>query len=304
MCECSFLHSVPGIFLSGLLAVLAGCAQEKPPLPDVPTVTNSVGMRFVEIPAGTFTMGALDGDLLAERDEKPAHPVEITESFWLGQFEVTQAQYEAVTGENPSEFSPGGRGADAVSRYDTDQLPVEFVNWYEAHRFCEELSRLPEEVAAGRTYRLPTEAEWEYACRAGTTTRFSYGDVHDPKLANFLGDVGHPMPVGSYPPNPWGLFDMHGNVLEWCSDWHTEGYYAECLEQSGPDNPIEDPTGPDVPLEDAKVLRGGGHAFKAASASFRDNILPSRRGNSHGFRVVMEPVVEQSRPEAVNPSNE
>ncbi|TWT62747.1 formylglycine-generating enzyme family protein [Rubinisphaera italica] len=266
-----------------LSALICGCTQEQAlqsPVPDVPVQTNTIGMKFVTIPAGEFLMGAPETDLKAEEDEKPQHRVVITQDFHLGQFEVTQAQYAEVMGNNPSEFSKGGREADAVKNLQTDQFPVEFVNWYEANLFCKKISELPAEKAAGRSYRLPTEAEWEYACRAGTTTRFSFGKEPDPRYANYLGDIGHPRPVGSYPPNPFGLYDMHGNVLEWCSDWHVDDYFQH--------SPVEDPTGPEEPIEDARVLRGGGHGFKAASSSFRDSILPNRRGNSHGFRVVME----------------
>jgi len=225
-------------------------------------------------------MGAPADDSKAEADEQPQHRVVLTQSYWLGRFEVTQQQYEAVMGENPSHFGPFGRGAAEVRGLDHSRLPVEFVNWFEAVRFCEKLSSLPAEQNAGRSYRLPTEAEWEYACRAGTTTRFSFGDQHDPKHANYRGDVGHPLPVGSYPPNPFGLHDMHGNVLEWCSDWHAEDYYER--------SPTEDPTGPEISPSDVRVLRGGGFLFKAASSAFRDRISPYLRGKSHGLRVVME----------------
>lgn len=266
-----------------LSLLICGCTQDQaPPTPvlNLPVQTNSIGMKFVTIPAGEFLMGAPETDLQAEEDEKPQHRVVITYDYHLGQYEVTQAQYSEVMGRNPSEFSKGGREAAAVKNMQTDQLPVEFVNWYEANLFCKKLSERPEEVAAGRSYRLPTEAEWEYACRAGTTTRFTFGNEPDSHHANYLGDFGHPRPVGSYPPNPFGLYDMHGNVLEWCSDWHVDDYYEH--------SPVENPTGPEEPVEDARVLRGGGHGFKAASSSFRDSILPNRRGNSHGFRVVME----------------
>ena len=258
-----------------------GCQSEShPPKATVPVKTNSIGMEFVEIPAGEFMMGASQEDRQAEPDEKPAHRVVLTQNYWLGRFEVTQAQYETVMGENPSNFGPNGREADAVRGLNYEQLPVEFVNWFEASEFCEKLSALPEEQKAGRSYRLPTEAEWEYACRAGTTTRFSFGDTVDPQHANYKGDVGHTLPVGSYPPNPFGLHDMHGNVLEWCADWHSDDYYKN--------SPVEDPTGPEISQHDVRVLRGGGYLFKAASSAFRDRISPYLRGSSHGFRVVME----------------
>ncbi len=270
---------------SGPLQV-AGCARESAPIAGTPLsadtlTTNSIGMEFVEIPAGEFLMGAPEDDPQALPNQQPQHRVVLTRPFWLGRFEVTQAEYTRVMGKNPCHFGPAGRGyVDVQRKYDTDRFPVEFVNWYEATEFCRKLSELPEERAAGRSYRLPTEAEWEYACRAGTTTRFSFGEAPDSRYANFLGDVGHPLPVGSYPPNPFGLYDMHGNVLEWCSDWHAEDYYAQ--------SPGVDPQGPEFPVDDVRVLRGGGYLFQAATAAFRDRISPHLRGPSHGFRVVLE----------------
>lgn len=269
------------LLLCGLLLCVGGCSEQKDfPLPEgVKVEKNSVGMSFVWLEPGTFQMGASAEDVLAEPDELPQHEVELTNGYWLGQFEVTQAEWEAVMGENPSFFSRGNRGQKAVEGVETARFPVESINWYEANRFCETLNQLPSEMEAGRSYRLPTEAEWEYACRAGTTTRFHYGAEPDSQRSNYLGDVGHPMPVGSYPPNPWGLFDMHGNVLEWCADWHTDTYYQH--------SPRVDPTGPEQPEKDARVLRGGGWGFTAASSAFRDTISPHLRGASHGLRIVM-----------------
>ncbi|XZE50935.1 formylglycine-generating enzyme family protein [Planctomycetaceae bacterium SH248] len=243
-------------------------------------MTNSIGMEFVEIPSGKFLMGAIPGDELANENENPQHEVTISKAFYFGRFEVTQRQYADVIGDNPSYFSAAGRGANDVSGWVTDNFPVEMVNWFEATQYCEKLSNLPEEKAAGRTYRLPTEAEWEYACRAGTVTRFAFGAMADPKLVNFKGYVGRTQPVGSYPPNAWGLHDIQGNVLEWCSDWHTDDYYSV--------SPAVDPPGPEISPDDVRVLRGGGYAFTPASASFRDDIPPHFRGPGHGLRVVME----------------
>jgi len=178
-----------------------------------------MGMKFKLIPAGKFTMGGL---LPIEGDD--AHEVTLTKPFKMGVHEVTQAQYEQVMGSNPSKFE----GADN---------PVENVSWLEALEFCRKLSALPAEKAAGNVYRLPTEAEWEYACRAGTTTQFSFGD-DDSDLGDYAwyadnsDDKTHP--VGSKQPNAWGLYDMHGNVWEWCLDWH--GDY--------PSGAVTDPTGP------------------------------------------------------------
>ncbi len=241
-------------------------------------------MEFIEIPAGKFLMGAIPGDLLAKENETPQHEVSISKPFFLGRFEVTQLQYKKVIGENPSYFAPYGRGASEVEGWVTENFPVEMVNWFDANEFCEKLSERPEEKAAGRCYRLPTEAEWEYACRAGATTRFSFGDHPQPDLANYKGYVGRTQPVGSYPANAWGLHEMQGNVLEWCSDWHVNDYYSR--------SPAVDPPGPDVSPDDLRVLRGGGYAFTPASASFRDDIPPHYRGPGHGLRVVME-IVEK-----------
>lgn len=258
------------------------------PLPDVPVLTNSLGMRFVRIGPGQFMMGAEDSDSSAEQDEKPAHMVVLTREYWLGQFEVTQSEYERVMGRNPAYFSSEGDGESLVRGFDSARMPVEMVRWFDAERYCEKLSLLPAEREAGRTYRLPTEAEWEYACRAGTTSRFVDGDLLSLDAANVKGRWQHPLPVGSYPANPWGLFDMHGNVLEWCADWHEPGYYSR--------SPGVDPSGPEFSVEDTRVLRGGGWFFKAASSSFRDAISPYFKSPAHGFRVVCE-VGENRSPE-------
>jgi eukaryotic-like serine/threonine-protein kinase len=142
-------------------------------------------------------------------------------------YEVTQGEYERVMGTNPSHFKGDPR------------LPVETVSWQDAMTFCERLSALPAERSAGRVYRLPTEAEWEYACRAGSTTIYSFGDSEG-SLGDYAwydsnsGSKTHP--VGQKRPNAWGLYDMHGNVWEWCSDWYDGSYYAS--------SPVDDPTGP------------------------------------------------------------
>ena len=197
------------------------------PAKAVVSIVNSIGMRFVPIPAGTFTMG----------EGEQAHQVTLTQAFELGQYEVTQEQYEKLMGKTPSEF----KGA---------QNPVEKVSWDEAVEFCRRLSELPEEKAAGHVYRLPTEAEWEHACRAGTTTAFSFGDSES-DLEEYAWydenseDTTHP--VGQKKPNAWGLYDMHGNVWEWCSDWFDDQYFGN--------SPTNDPTGPDKGTH--HVLRGG-----------------------------------------------
>jgi formylglycine-generating enzyme required for sulfatase activity len=169
----------------------------------------------------------------------------------MGVHEVSQAQYRAVIGGNPS-------------RYVGDALPVEHLTWSQAVAFCEKLTSLPEERAAGRRYRLPTEAEWEYACRAGTTTRYHVGEKLTSKDARFHDTYSvttqPTATIGSYPPNAWGLHDMHGNVWEWTADWYDEKYFYTKLNQGGLDAGIDDPTGPRV---------GTHHVLKGGSASVR-----------------------------------
>lgn len=208
------------------------------------TITNSIGMQLVPIPAGQFLMGSSVDCPFGDPKEEFQHHVRITRPFLIGMHQVTQSQYEKVTGENPSFF----KGPD---------LPVEHLTWKEAENFCELLSTLPEEQAANRYYRLPTEAEWEYACRAGTTTTFNTGgtlDLHQARYATKRRSSPKPTaPVGSYPPNAWGLFDMHGNVWEWTSDWFSADYFRE--------SPVDDPQGPATGTH--HTLRGGSASVEA-----------------------------------------
>ncbi|MBE9140603.1 formylglycine-generating enzyme family protein, partial [Nodosilinea sp. LEGE 07088] len=176
---------------------------------------NGVSLEMVRIPAGQFLMGSPDSEEERSGDEGPQHRVSVPE-FWLGKYPITQAQYQAVTGQNPSKFSENGANR-----------PVEQVSWYDTVAFCEKLSQ-----QTGRTYRLPSEAEWEYACRAGTTTPFYFGPTITPDLANYNGNSTYgngpkgeyrekTTNVGRFAPNAFGLYDMHGNVVEWCADhWH------------------------------------------------------------------------------------
>jgi formylglycine-generating enzyme required for sulfatase activity len=237
--------------------------------------TNSIGMRFVLIPAGEFMMGSPASDDDAADWERPQHRVRITKPFCLGVHEVTQGQYEAVMGSRPwSGQQYVKEGAD---------YPASYVSWEDAVAFCEKLS-----AKEGRTYRLPMEAEWEYACRAGSTARFFFGD--DPSA---LGNHGwhyenadaagesYAHAVGRKKPNGWGLFDMHGNVWEWCSDWWEEGYYRQ--------SPVDDPMGPASGAD--RVDRGGGWGGSPGDyrAAFRYGLPPEDRYDRLGFRLALVP---------------
>ncbi len=257
-----------------------------------PQVENSIGMRLAWIPAGEFLRGSPDTEEGREPAEGPQRRIRLTRPFYLGIHEVTQGQYRHVIGKNPSFYSASGGGAKYGIRGNTDNHPVETVSWEDATAFCQTLSALPAEREPGRTYRLPTEAEWEYACRAGTDTPFHYGTSFSSQQANFKGkwpyggaaegpSPGHPVPVGSYQPNAFGLFDMHGNVWEWCQDWHSPDYYVT--------SPDVDPPGPDSGSR--HVIRGGSwgvHSYNCRSACRSDGVHPQAYLFSLGFRVAMD----------------
>ncbi|MCY2986332.1 MAG: SUMF1/EgtB/PvdO family nonheme iron enzyme, partial [Planctomycetota bacterium] len=231
-------------------------------------LTNSIGMKLALIPAGKFLMGSPDSDTETGSDEKPQHRVQITEPFYLGVYEVTQAQYQKVVGNNPSKFKD-------------ESLPVGTVSWDDAMAFCKRLSEVAEERAAGRTYRLPTEAEWEYACRAGSTSKYSFGDS-EAELGTYAwynknsNSTTHP--VGEKQANAWGLYDMHGNVYEWCQDAY--GPYKA--------GPASDSLGPGS--VSGRVFRGGGWSSTAAfcRSAGRFCSSPSLRDIFLGFRLAAE----------------
>ncbi len=258
-------------------------ALEKPEQELVKLLTNSLGVKLVLLQPGSFLMGSPPTEKGRCAKEGPQHEVQLTNPFYLAVYPVTQDQFQRVMGKNPSRFqAPAGGGPEH---------PVESVTWDEAVEFCRRLSALPPELEACRTYRLPTEAEWEYACRAGMTTAFAYGDTLSSTQANFdgafpFGEAARgpaaqkTTRVGSYPPNHFGLCDMHGNVWEWCADWHDSDWYRR--------SPRRNPTGP--PAGQFRVLRGGcwrSHAATCRSA-YRNGLQPQGRDRYTGFRVVME----------------
>lgn len=232
---------------------------------------NGISMDLMAIASGEFMMGARAGER-ARDDDEVHHPVRLTRPFLLGRAPVNQAQWRRVMGNNPSWF----RG---------DALPVEQVSWEDARNYCQQLLRI-----SGLRFRLPTEAEWEYACRAGTSTAFHFGDMCDGSQANCRGDLPYGAAAagpslktttvpGLYPCNAWGLFDMHGNVGEWCADWY------------GPYDPghATDPSGPSAGKY--RVIRGGSWHFDPARcrAAYRNANMPAIRGNfNYGFRVALD----------------
>jgi uncharacterized protein (TIGR02996 family) len=249
--------------------------------PCVPEITNSIGMRFALIPPGTFWMGSPK----KEKDRGPdeaLHEVTLTRPFWLGVFPVTQGQWTAVMGTNPSWFSAQDgvefSGKKEVMGLDTSSFPVEQVSWDDTVAFCEALG---EKEGVRHSYRLPTEAEWEYSCRGGLLSRpFHFGDALDRSQANFSESrLGRACAVGGYPPNAFGLYDMHGQVWEWCVDWY--GDY--------PDGHVTDPAGPAEGTE--RVLRGGSYRNLAryCRSADRSKEEPTFRHNRLGARVVLVP---------------
>ena len=231
--------------------------------------------NLVFIPPGAFRMGSPTNEVDRYDWEGPQTAVTISRGLWMGKYEVTQGEYQALMGRNPSRFTG-----------DTNR-PVETVSWHEATNCCAVLTqqeRMAGRIATNSVYRLPTEAEWEYACRGWTSTRFSYGD--DPgytNLANYAwssdNSGGTTHPVGQKFPNPWGLHDMHGNVWEWCGDWY--GDY--------PGGIAVDPQGPATGL--FRVVRGDswyGFAGTCRSA-YRDGGDPAYGSSIIGFRVVLAP---------------
>jgi formylglycine-generating enzyme required for sulfatase activity len=245
------------------------------PLHDELDCGDGVKLKLALIPAGRFLMGSHQSaeEIVAKYGgqaewftaEFPQHEVRITRPFCAGVYPVTQAQYKAVTGQEPSKFKG-------------DSRPVEQVSWDDGVAFCKQLTQ-----RTGRTVRLPTEAEWEYTCRAGSAGAFCFGDNAD-ELDSFAwcfdNSNSETHPVGQKRPNGWGLHDVHGNVLEWCADWFDAGYYAN--------SPQADPSGQRT--GSPRVLRGGSWSFSPhlCRSAYRTGGVPVSRGINLGFRVVVD----------------
>ncbi|QEI43155.1 Serine/threonine-protein kinase F [Dolichospermum sp. UHCC 0315A] len=232
---------------------------------------NGVTLEMVEIPGGTFIMGSPESEAKRRSDESPQHQVTVP-SFYMGKYELTQVQYQAIIGTNPSYFKG-------------DNRPVEGVSWNNAVKFCKKLSQ-----KTGKKYRLPSEAEWEYACRAGTTTPFYFGESITPDLVNYNRNYTYASApkgkyrqqttdVGTFPPNSFGLYDMHGNLWEWCQDEYKNNYINAPTDGRALTSPI---------WWREKLLRGGSWSFDPVycRSAYRGNDLLVNDYNGIGFRVV------------------
>lgn len=245
---------------------------------------NSIGMEFIRIPAGEFVMGIPDAGSGPAPPECRPHRVKIAKSFFMGRYEVTQKHFLEVVGRNPSYHTREVAGVD-----NTDSFPVENLTWSDAKEFCERLSAKPDEKAAGRRYRLPTEAEWEYVCRAGSEKAHK---LPDRQAAITLGEAAgvSPLPVtdvGRFLPNAFGVYDMRGNVWEWCADAFSRKYYLN--------SPNNDPKGPHLNAYLATV-RGADWIF--AGEPCRINYSPMQpAGRNHyvGMRALCVIVPEANR---------
>ena len=238
-----------------------------------PAIPSSIANNMVYIPGGTFWMGCSPGDTECDVDESPRHKVTLS-PYYIGKYEVTQAEWWAVMGNNPSRF--GG----------CDNCPVEQVSWNDVQVFIKKLNQL-----TGQRYRLPTEAEWEYAARGGTTTKFHTGNCLSTSQANYDGNYPaegcskgqyrqKTLPAGSFSPNGYGLYDMSGNVWEWCSDWYGVDYYSS--------SPTTEPQGPGSGLR--RVVRGGSWLSYAlvCRVSDRFGFTPDFRIFDFGLRLARD----------------
>ena len=255
------LLAIPLLALA-LAATLVSTAREQPAKTATIDLGHGVKMEFVLVRPGSFIMGSDENT--GDGDESPMHKVTFTQPFYLGKYEVTQEQWEAVTGGNPSGFKGARR-------------PVDTVSWDDCQNFLAKL-----QAKTGRKFALPTEAQWEFACRAGTTSPWSFGDA-EARAGDYAwigensGNATHP--VGEKKPNAWGLYDVHGNVWEWCADWYEKHSY--------PSSDATDPSGP--PSGTAHILRGGawGEHPNNIRSAVRNCLGPDGRHDGTGLRCVL-----------------
>jgi formylglycine-generating enzyme required for sulfatase activity len=281
-CREGFLmcRSLIGLTAALFLGLQNGAAPPLPLSKHLEIDLGGVKLKTFRIEAGSFTMGSPENE--ANRiDNETQHKVVITKPFYMGVYLVTQAQYQRIMGKNPSDFSAQGAFKDRIRGMSTEEFPVESVSWDEAQEFCKRVTELPALRARKLTCALPTEAQWEYACRAGTKTAYWFGDAISKERANYgsESESGRTTKVGSFPANPWGLYDMHGNVRQWCADGYQKDYYAL--------SPLRDPAGPEAD-EQYLVLRGGAYNVEArhCRSAYRDS-LSGRGLDNIGFRVVV-----------------
>jgi len=228
---------------------------------------NKIGIEFVKIPSGSFMMGGDEND-----DEKPRHNVNLS-SFYIGKYEVTQVQWYKVMKNNPAKFKTEKVGMNSRNH------PIENVSWYDVQEFIKKLNKMDRK----NIYRLPTEAEWEYACRSATKTNWFFGS--ESYIDNYAWHDGNSddktHKVGLKYPNKWGLYDMHGNVWEWCQDRYEKDYYSR--------SPKNNPQGPSTGSD--RVLRGGGWYREAGGcrSAYRSHRPPDYQSSNRGFRLVRNP---------------
>jgi formylglycine-generating enzyme required for sulfatase activity len=277
----AFLRLAVGFGVLAFSWISSAAAQEAAGIRKRTVSVEGIDFVMVYIPAGEFLMGSPQNEPGRQPAEGPQHRVKIPKGFWMGETEVTLGQWKAVTGD------------DLVAYFrETPDHPVKWMTWDEVQDFIAKLNK-----KTGEVFRLPSEAEWEYACRAGTNTPFSYGDSLGSDQANFDGQFPYgaaakgiaregPVPVKSFSPNPWGLYDMHGNVYEWCQDnYRPDAYvYPESYASSASGSPVY------LGLEPQRVFRGGG--WLGNGAACRSASRFGERGDYAftflGFRLVMD----------------
>jgi formylglycine-generating enzyme required for sulfatase activity len=258
-------------YLQGKATIQVPDGKDVQPKKEPPkSFTNSLGMKFVWIKPGTFMMGSPKEEE-GRYDKETQHKVTLTTGFYMGVYSVTQEQWQEVMDNNPSQFKG------------EKNLPVECVSWDDCQEF---IKKLREKAKDRKAYRLPTEAEWEYGCRAGTTTPFHFGETISTEQANYDGNSIYgegkkgvyrkkTTPVGTFPANAWGLHDMHGNLFQWCQDWYDDY----------PKNDVIDPKGPEKGK--GRVLRGGcwSNFPGFCRSAHRSWLVPGYRNDGYGLRV-------------------